>query len=415
VVTTRELSQVMNQITQPGTLMTTNVSMPAVTGDSTHWSIWTLIAVIWTIGAVVLICRRSVQWSRLHKVVKASLPLNIEAPIPVHESKTLFEPGIFGIFSPTLLLPEGIASSLAPEQLDAIVAHELCHWRRKDNLTAAIHMIVEVLFWFHPLVWWLGNRLIVERERACDENVVQAGKNRQVYAEGILKVCQLYVEPPLLCTAGVSGGTLRKRIEEIMTNQIQTKLHFAQKCLLSITSFVVIVGPIAVGLITDPRNVAHAQDFTNPFEMQHYQSSEWKFALDIPKSWNKFPPVPTNSPFEVIRFASQENGNHLLIVFRNPYDPKVSPNALLDQVQQVLTKGGFSNFVTAETTIGSKRVLTLDFDRPTPNGGTWSCRQFFVIDGTLVYVLGFGTNNRKAMFDLFDRISTTFVANESAS
>jgi hypothetical protein len=67
-----------------------------------------------------------------------------------------------------------------------------------------------------------------------------------------------------------------------------------------------------------------------------------------------------------------------------------------------------------ETTIGSKRVLTLDFDRPNPDGGTWSCREYFITYGTLDYVLGFGTTNRDAMFGLYERMAKTFVSNESS-
>jgi bla regulator protein BlaR1 len=74
-----------------------------------------------------------------------------------------------------LLLPAGITDRLTPPQLKAIVAHELCHVRRRDNLATALHMGVEALFWFHPLVWWLGARLMEERERACDEEVLLMG------------------------------------------------------------------------------------------------------------------------------------------------------------------------------------------------------------------------------------------------
>ena len=68
------------------------------------------------------------------------------------------EPGIFGIFRPVLLLPEGLSSQLPREQFEAILAHELCHVRYRDNLTAALHMCVETLFWFHPLVWLIGGK-----------------------------------------------------------------------------------------------------------------------------------------------------------------------------------------------------------------------------------------------------------------
>jgi bla regulator protein blaR1 len=66
--------------------------------------------------------------------------------------------------------------------LDAIITHELCHRRRRDNMAAAVHMLVQVVFWFHPLVWWIGARLLGERECACDEEVLRLGNDAQAYA-----------------------------------------------------------------------------------------------------------------------------------------------------------------------------------------------------------------------------------------
>jgi hypothetical protein len=144
--------------------------------------------------------------------------------------------------------------------------------------------------------------------------------------------------------------------------------------------------------------------------MNHYKNSEWAFELDIPKSWNRFPPVSSNSPFEIMRFASHENGTHLLIVFRNPNNPNAPLKASVDGTQKVLTKGGFSNFVQSETKIGSKVVMTLDFDKDM-DGHPWHCRHYFIADGTLLYVLGFGTTDREAMFPVYDRMAQTFIAN----
>ncbi len=117
---------------------------------------------------------------------------------------------MFGIFRPVLLLPEGITERLTAAQLEAILAHELCHVRRRDNLTAAIHMVVETVFWFHPLVWWIRARLIDERERACDEEVLRLGSEAEVYAESILEACKLYLESPLACVSGVTGSDLEE-------------------------------------------------------------------------------------------------------------------------------------------------------------------------------------------------------------
>jgi hypothetical protein len=145
----------------------------------------------------------------------------------------------------------------------------------------------------------------------------------------------------------------------------------------------------------------------NTTEMKCYRSTEWNFALDIPRRWHAFPPVSGNSPAEVIRFASKEEGNHLVIIFRWARDPKKPLREACDQAQHILAGKGFGNFSTTETTIGTKAVLLLEFDRP-QDGSTWSCREYFVAEGTLQYALGFGTNNKDGMFDLYDRMARSF-------
>ncbi len=83
-------------------------------------------------------------------------------------------------------------------------------------MIATIHMAVRAIFWFHPLMWWIGARLVDERERACDEAVVRRGCKLHIYAERILMVCKLYMSSPLACVSGVTGSNLKTRIESIM-------------------------------------------------------------------------------------------------------------------------------------------------------------------------------------------------------
>jgi DNA-binding transcriptional MerR regulator len=142
-------------------------------------------------------------------------------------------------------------------------------------------------------------------------------------------------------------------------------------------------------------------------KMKHYESSQWHFALEIPERWNSFPPVSSNSPAEVIRFASHEYGYHILIIFRHPRDPMQPMQNRSDQVQQVLASNGFGNFVSGDTMLGVRPAVTLDFDR-LQGDGTWSCRHYFIAEGTLAYTLGFGTTDKATMFELFDRIARTF-------
>jgi uncharacterized protein (TIGR03435 family) len=183
-------------------------------------------------------------------------------PIEVRSSRTALEPGIFGTVSPILLWPQGISERLDDKHLDAILAHELLHIRRRDNLVAAIHMLVETVFWFHPLVWWLGTRLVEERERACDEQVLELGSNRQVYAESILKICEFCVGSPLPCVSGMTGADLKRRIVRIMSDSVARKLDFRRKLLLAAAAILAVAAPIVAGVLhaTQNRAVSQAQN-----------------------------------------------------------------------------------------------------------------------------------------------------------
>jgi bla regulator protein blaR1 len=224
-----------------------------------------VLAAVWLCGFAVVLLLWYRRWRRISVAIQEAVPLRegreaealrrlertggIRNRIEVLLSRTSLEPGIFGIARPVLLWPEGISEHLEDGHLDAILAHELWHVRRRDNLAAAIHLVVEAIFWFHPLVWWLGARLIEERECACDEAVLESGGERRVYAESILKVCEFCVGSPLACVSGVTGADLKKRIVHIMSEHIARKLDFTRKLLLSAAGLLAIALPIGLGLI----------------------------------------------------------------------------------------------------------------------------------------------------------------------
>jgi TonB family protein len=103
------------------------------------------------------------------------------------------------------------------------------------------------VFWFHPLVWWIGARLVEERERACDEAVVRAGHDARTYAEGMLNVCERYAASALKCSAGISGADLKRRVVEIARNRVMSKLAIQKKILLGAVALSTLVAPIIFG------------------------------------------------------------------------------------------------------------------------------------------------------------------------
>src|SRR4029077_21012751 len=92
----------------------------------------------------------------------------LERRVEVGSTDEAIEPGIFGITRPVLLWPAAMRGQVSEAHIESIVEHELCHVRRRDNLTAMVHMLVEALFWFHPFVWWIGGRVVGGRGRRCD-------------------------------------------------------------------------------------------------------------------------------------------------------------------------------------------------------------------------------------------------------
>lgn len=233
-----------------------------------------VLLLIWSCGFVSLLCFWGIRWRRMLATVD-DLPVTqgreyealerlkasgaFAQRIKLIFSKSSLEPGIIGILHPVMVLPAGISDRLTDSELEAIITHEICHVRRRDNLTAALHMVVEALFWFHPLIWWIGARLIAEREWACDEEVLAQGNKPQVYAESILKVCKFYLESPLRFTAGVTGSNLKRRIEAIMISRIIQKLETGKKILLASLGAIAIIGPVVLGALHPVTTYAQTQ------------------------------------------------------------------------------------------------------------------------------------------------------------
>jgi bla regulator protein blaR1 len=238
------LSGTIVQITQP---FPDTMTLAPAAQYATHW-IPIVILGVWACGFAAVALMRFRAWLRVRAALRASTPIDIPAPVPVRSCPGLLEPGVVGFFRPIVLLPEGILKTLKRPQMEAVIAHELSHARRRDNLTAAIHMIVEAVFWFYPVVWWIGARLVEERERACDESVLILGSEPREYADAILNVCKHYVKSPLACVSGIIGSDLKRRIVHIMARHIGQGLTRGRKLLLGGAAAVVIGIPLALGM-----------------------------------------------------------------------------------------------------------------------------------------------------------------------
>jgi len=258
------VSEVSQPFTQPISLTNPAALSTAASPPQIHLLAFLLTAV-WLCGFAMCVSAWYSRWRRIAAAIEEAAPLHegrevavlrrmeslgkLRKTIEVLLSPASLEPGIVGIARPILLWPEGISEHLEDMHLEAIVAHEVWHVKRWDNLAAAVHLTVEALFWFHPLVWWLGGRLLDERERACDEAVLEIGSERLIYAESILRTCEFCVQSRLACASGVAGGDLKKRIAHIMAQPVACSLELRKKLLLGAAGLAAIAMPLMLGLL----------------------------------------------------------------------------------------------------------------------------------------------------------------------
>src|SRR5580658_1067563 len=145
--------------------------------------------------------------------------------------------------------------------------------------------------------------------------------------------------------------------------------------------------------------------------IKRHKNADFGFQLDIPNSWRVVPHALCCNG-EIVRFPSTNSSHdYTLYIARFPHDPMQSPQAEAERVQQNLTKKElYSNLLTGQTTLGSEPVVTLDFDslNGSRDGASHRVRDYFMISGTLLYILVFSTDR---MTDgVPDQVAGSFVA-----
>jgi beta-lactamase regulating signal transducer with metallopeptidase domain len=126
------LSLAIEQISQPFSVPVTSLPMAAATLPTNPVRL--LLFAVWLCGFTVSAIVWLRCWHRFRADLRSATPLPLDLPVPVMASPNRLEPGVLGIRKPVLLLPEGIMTRLTQAQLQSILAHELCHVRRRDNL-----------------------------------------------------------------------------------------------------------------------------------------------------------------------------------------------------------------------------------------------------------------------------------------
>jgi bla regulator protein blaR1 len=102
-------------------------------------------------------------------VTKVGAELKLKKKIQILESAIVKMPIVIGHLKPIILMPLGLAASIPPDQVEAIIMHEMAHIKRNDYFINLLKSLIEVFYFYHPGIWWISSIIETEREHCCDD------------------------------------------------------------------------------------------------------------------------------------------------------------------------------------------------------------------------------------------------------
>ena len=158
-------------------------------------------------------------------------------------------PAVCGLFRPAILIPQSLAENFSDEQLRAVLLHELIHLRRRDVWLNFVQALLQIFYWWHPLLWLANARIRRVREEAVDDAVMLALRDEaETYAPTLLEVAKLALNRPLasLGLVGIleSRHALRQRIERLVDFRPPRSAGLTLVSLLGILAFTAVAVPM---------------------------------------------------------------------------------------------------------------------------------------------------------------------------
>ena len=188
-----------------------------------------VLSALWFVGVVALAVRRFAAWIWLLNmrwawtIPPADLYSRMERTAQAVGVKILprlrtclsgGSPFVLGWLRPVIVLPVATLTGLRPEELEALLAHELAHIRRHDYLINLLQTFVETLLFYHPVVLWVGRQMRLEREHCCDDIAVAASGDRVKYARVLVNLAARRAGGEFAVAA--NGGSLSKRVRRLL-------------------------------------------------------------------------------------------------------------------------------------------------------------------------------------------------------
>jgi beta-lactamase regulating signal transducer with metallopeptidase domain/thiol-disulfide isomerase/thioredoxin len=264
-------------------------------------------AMLWALGVAVLSFRLAGALLHVKTLKRRGTPasaqcvvlmlelcerMRIRRVVTLLESAAMSTPCVIGWLKPVILLPASALIRLSPEQLEAVLLHELAHIRRHDWLFSLIQQVLETLLFYHPATWWLSRRIRAERELCCDDVVIGITRDRVVYARALTALAFAAQESVLAPAA--TGGPLLARIQRILgLEPLRPRRRMAGAISAALTAtvaaLVVVIGYVEAAL--DPHRLEFPEDRSvgNIMVRPETDTYDWTIAQDKAVSnWEEF-------------------------------------------------------------------------------------------------------------------------------
>jgi bla regulator protein BlaR1 len=179
------------------------------------------------------------------KLKELAKRLQINKPIQLLQSGLVKVPMVAGFFKPVILFPLSMFSQLSPEQVEAVLLHELAHIRRRDYLINLLQHVIEIVFFFNPGVLWISSLIRDERENCCDDLAIGLTHDNRKFVHALLAFQEYNLETPGFATAFPGKKNhLLLRVRRILHQKNQT-LNTMEKVFLAGCFFAMTVLTVA--------------------------------------------------------------------------------------------------------------------------------------------------------------------------
>lgn len=163
-------------------------------------------------------------------VTKVAGQLGIKHKVRIYLSEIVHSPVTIGFLKPVILVPIASINHLTPQQLEAVILHELAHIKRHDYILNIVLSIIELGLFFNPFTRLITKSISKERENSCDDWVLQYQYSPSMYAEALLRIAVLQKSPVLAMHAVKTKGELLSRVQR-MVNQKDSRFSYRHQLL----------------------------------------------------------------------------------------------------------------------------------------------------------------------------------------